>query len=278
MPIVKVTDYLSEYRTRARARDINEMTGRTGRPDLTDWVTDRIVGRLPLQPAGVVVDVGCGDGTLLRKCADGGVDPLSGRLIGVLPSVDEAVRVRGHLTGAGVPRAGTGDDRRVGAHQHISIVTGLLTSIPLPDEYADITITNSTMHYLEERERGEAALAELYRITKRGGTVYVGEVLERDESAGRDYGDSIVRWLLHVWKHDGFGAFLNRLGRVIRGAFGRDPFIISPKRVFWISPEEFHSVAEGLGFSVVSAERHREIEEDGTEVDHPSRWDYVLRK
>ena len=89
MTIYKPSTYEEEYRLRALSRDINQLTGRT-RPELTEFAIDRIVAAVDPKPDDVVVDIGCGNGLLLQKAAARGAPGHHGRLIGILPSEEEA--------------------------------------------------------------------------------------------------------------------------------------------------------------------------------------------
>ena len=43
MPIIKCETYVDVYRSKASSKDINELSGRTGRPDLTDFISQQII-------------------------------------------------------------------------------------------------------------------------------------------------------------------------------------------------------------------------------------------
>lgn len=70
MAVYKSTTYVDVYRAKSKAKDINELSGRTGRPELTDFVTNQIVSKLPLRDDTVLVDLGCGEASLLLKAYD----------------------------------------------------------------------------------------------------------------------------------------------------------------------------------------------------------------
>ena len=92
MPIVKCDNFIDVYRHKAGSKDINDLSGRTGRPDLTQFVSRQIVAELHLEKTDVLVDIGCGDGTLLRLAAE-----TVGAGIGILPTEEEVNRVRAEL-------------------------------------------------------------------------------------------------------------------------------------------------------------------------------------
>ena len=101
MAIHKTKNLVETYRAKAGAKDINELTGRTGRPDLTRFVISQMIAKIPVNENMILVDIGCGDGLFLKKAAESGLDSYKGRLIGILPTKEEVIRVRNHLLEAG---------------------------------------------------------------------------------------------------------------------------------------------------------------------------------
>src|SRR5215467_13521606 len=70
MPIVRVDNYVETYRLRSHASELHTLAARDGRENVTDFVNGRILEQINPQPAEVLVDIGCGDGCLLRKAVD----------------------------------------------------------------------------------------------------------------------------------------------------------------------------------------------------------------
>jgi hypothetical protein len=130
MAIVKCKTYVEVYEHKARCKDPHELSGRTGRPDLTTFVCKSILSCLSVSPTHNLVDVGCGDGTLLKL-----VSGTVSQAIGLLPTDAEVERVRSLLC-------------RV---LNIQIRRGLAQSTGLPSQVAErvvcngvfITLTNS---------------------------------------------------------------------------------------------------------------------------------------
>ena len=261
MSIHKPQSYVEVYRLRSKSTDINELSGRTGRPDLTWFVSDQIAAKLALKVDDVLVDIGCGDGSLLKAAAAKGIDPLRGRLVGILPTEDEVDRLRISLTDA--------------ASQGIRIVQGLSHRTHLPDQFATKTVINGVLVILESETAVDDTLAEVRRITKPGGTVFVGETPDTDEFESRQYGDSIVWWLLWVLKERGLLAFLTCVKRTLAALVTKEPFIIAPKKTFWMQPDRFRAKLGRAGFEVSEYFRHREIDTQGNVGDSRTRWNYI---
>ena len=88
MPIVRLTNYVEAYRVRALSPDIHRMAGRDDTNALTEFVNSRILEGMKFGLGDVLVDIGCGDGCLLRMAA-GKVS----RRIGVIPTREEKERL-----------------------------------------------------------------------------------------------------------------------------------------------------------------------------------------
>ena len=263
MTIYKPSTYEEEYRLRALSRDVNQLTGRT-RPELTEFVAHRIVATVDPKQDDVVVDIGCGNGMLLQKAAARGPFGPNSRLIGILPSEEEAGCLRQHLARAG--------------QNFISIQVGRLGATGLPDGLADVVVSNSTFILLPGREAAIAALRDIHRIAKLGATVFIGEVPDKDELADRTYGNSITAWLVWTYRHRGGKAFIAAGRQVLRAAFTREPFIIRPKSVLSFDPQDFRDLMQAEGLRVLAFGRHREIDEEGNVRDSATRWNFLARK
>jgi SAM-dependent methyltransferase len=107
-----------------------------------------------LLPAGTptVVDVGCGDGSLVRHLARRGA-----RAIGVEIGREPLERARAH--------AQVGGER----YEH-----GGAQALPLDDESADVVVFANSLHHVPT-ELLDTALAEAARVLRPGGTLYVQE-------------------------------------------------------------------------------------------------------
>src|SRR4051794_40809676 len=107
-------------------------------------------------PAGdpVVVDVGCGDGALVRHLARRGA-----RAIGVEIGTEPLARGRAH--------------EPVGGERYLE---GGAQALPLDDASADMVVFANSLHHVPAALL-ETALAEAARVLRPGGVVYVQEPL-----------------------------------------------------------------------------------------------------
>ena len=100
-----------------------------------------------LAPAGRILDVGCGTGTLLAAMPAAGYEKVG---------VDVSASMLEHARGRGLEVAQAGAD-----------------SLPFEDGSFDLVMTFAVLHHLVEREIVRAAIAEMCRVTRPGGALIV---------------------------------------------------------------------------------------------------------
>ena len=108
---------------------------------------------LPLENA-VVVDVGCGEGTLARMMARRGA----------------------HVTGIEVSPRALAKARAAPAVADERYIQGIAEDLPLSNRSADIIIFFNSLHHVDAAEMHKA-LKEAARVLKAGGLLYVSEPL-----------------------------------------------------------------------------------------------------
>lgn len=122
--------------------------GRRGR------VYQRIVSLSGVRPGDSVLDVGSSVGYLARKLA-------------------AAAGPAGHVTGVDPSEAAVGYARRH-ALPTMMFTVGVAQDLDLPDSSFDVVTCTLALHHVPARKR-EAALREMYRVTKPGGRLLVAD-------------------------------------------------------------------------------------------------------
>ena len=256
MAIIKVTDYVEAYRLRALSPDIHRMAGRDNKNALTEFVNSRILEEMELSESDVLVDIGCGDGCLL-KMAEGRVS----RRIGIVPTKEEKERLEGALPGA-------------------TILTGVVQKLPLESENMSKVVCNAVLFYLHSKDEVRTALREIARVAQGGARIWIGEIPDSDDYARyHQYrGSSVFGLLWHLFRNDGPRAFLGMIHRLVTSAIGREQIILNSAGLFSATPPEFLSLTEGCGLSLERYVRHRDLDSGGSVADSESRYDYIFTK
>jgi len=264
MIIFKTENSIETYRAKAKAKDINELSGRTGRPDLTKFVIAQMLLNIPVKHDSILVDIGCGNGVFLLECAKNRLDSCAGRLIGILPTSEEVSRVRNHIL------------HSQGNNKHlICIELGTAEKTNIPSNYCDTLACNGVLLILQNEKNVSSALTEFYRVTKLGGTIFIGEMPDSNEMEGENYGDSISSWLIWVLKNQGVKSFISRLRQTVTALFSSEPFVVAPKNLFYMPPSDFIALLNRHGIEVTKHYRHKEVDGLGNVSDSKTRWNYI---
>jgi sterol desaturase/sphingolipid hydroxylase (fatty acid hydroxylase superfamily)/2-polyprenyl-3-methyl-5-hydroxy-6-metoxy-1,4-benzoquinol methylase len=111
-----------------------------------------------LAPGERVVDVGCGAGldTMIAARMVG----HTGRVIGVDMTSDMLERARAAAGAAGA--------------SNVELRQGYVEELPVPDQWADVVISNGVLNLAPDKE---AAFAELARVVRPGGRLQIGDLL-----------------------------------------------------------------------------------------------------
>ena len=254
MGLYRDRDHQHEYRLMALSDDVRELSGRHGRNELTDAISLRILDSLAPGPSARIVDIGCGDASLLRMLEG---DGHQAGLTGVLPSREEVERLAGSLASSG---------------SSITVVLGDTENTGLPAESYDIVIVNGVLHLAQPDPH--ASLMEFRRLLSPGGTVFLGEIPDRDEFSHHAQYTSAIDYLVHQRSPR---EFASGAARVARYAFTRRPFLERQSTVFHATPTVFQGMLEAAGFDDVSWRRQGASEAGGQVVESATRWDYTAR-
>ena len=293
MGIFKAQSGEEVYRLLALSNEgINTITGRGKDVDFTRKVASNILDVFKLEAGSVVLDVGCGDGTLLRQCLKNGFNTEKGKLIGILPSKEEIARVLEDLDTT---------------EFSINFELGFSSQLNLNSNSVDILICNSVLHLTGMTEvKVRDSLREFSRVLRvsetilgakgltdgliqetgtpksritGSGILFIGEMPDRDELQGKDYGDSILRWLAYVLANEGLWKFILKSCEVLSAKLGSKNFIIAPKFMFFQSPTTFMQTLNEFGFEVIYCWKFQEKSKfSGEMVESQTRWNYLARK
>ncbi|BAD84413.1 SAM-dependent methyltransferase, UbiE/COQ5 family [Thermococcus kodakarensis KOD1] len=149
---------------------------------------ERVLRLVAERAKGVVVDVGCGTGNILRflRCE---------RYIGVEPS--EGMRKAFREKWGFEP------------------IDGHFLEIPLPEGSADTVVSTYAFHHVPDEEKGEA-IREMLRVLRPGGILIIADVMFESEDEKRRIGeeDGILEEVLEEYfaTLDHLGAIFERLG------------------------------------------------------------------
>lgn len=238
MAIIRAKNHLEEYRARTLLPDIAELSSRSAKANRE--VAAAIVPELKLSSEDVLVDVGCGDGSLLVL-----VQNLLKTAVGICPTPEEVQRVKQQ-------------------HAHLDLREGTAQHLPLAGKSVSRLVCNSVILVLETEVDVALALREFARVTN--GLVYVGEVPAIPVTTAVSC-DSPQAWLKSLWRHGGAKSFLAGCRDLLVAALGKRDLIFCPDRWLCFSPDQFIQLAEGGGLKFMSMR---------TTPHSPERRDYVF--
>lgn len=245
--ISRSDDYVEYCReTAKRARDLHDLALRgRHKKEATRLIHERIVEAVELRPDDDLVDIGCGDGTLLRMAQQAGVRSA----LGILAAEEEV---------ALVSRTG------------VQVRQGFTDQLPIAAASASVLVCNNVL-LIVPREKIPASLREMCRIARTGARIFIGEIPFAEQhdptpqfrTRGENTLISISRtWLASmVW--DGAPDALVAAHRSTRS----DP----PRTAvsFFAPAEEFVALARSAGLELVRQWQHH---------DPDDRNNYLLRK
>jgi hypothetical protein len=254
MPVVRVDNYIDAYRLRSQSEDVHELAARPDKSALTKFVNRRILETILPGPDDFLVDIGCGDASLLRMLGNG-----SKGSIGIVASPEEKRRLQATFPGLSIEASDA---------QRLPLASGIATKI----------VCNAVLMYLPSENEVRAALCEIRRIACRNATIWVGEIPEIDEYAyyGFYRGNSILGFLRHVLKRNGIRAFLGMIRRWGKAVVGKEQIVLNSAGLFHVGPDEMVKLAEGCGLQLKTYFRHKEIDQQGSVVDSQFRYDYLF--
>jgi ubiquinone/menaquinone biosynthesis C-methylase UbiE len=245
--ITRSDDYVEYCRELARnLRDVGDLALRgKNKHEITRRIHEDIVREVELSAGDDLVDIGCGDGTLLRMAQAAGVTSAIGYL-----ATEEEVEVV----------------RRLG----FSVQQGFTDRLPIGDEKASVVVCNSVL-LIVPRERISASLREISRIAKPGARIYLGEIPVAPGPPPEPQFDSARKTLAYLYHRYGVRTWFGMLRRMIFWKLTGQPMVIRSGAAvsFYAQPSEFIAMAAGAGLELVRYWPHQ----------HPvGRFNYLFRK
>lgn len=245
--ITRSSDYVEYCRDTARhLSNIQDLALREkNKQALTRRVQERIVREVALTEGDDLVDIGCGDGTLLLLAQNAGVRSATG----FHATEEEAAIVR-----------------KVG----VDARQGFTDSLPLPDETASVVVCNNVL-LIVPRERILASLLEFNRIARPGARVFIGEIPFEPGPPPEPEFPTARETLVYLYRTYGLRTCLGMLRRMIYWKVTGQPMTIrSGSQVsFFAQPEEFVPMAETAGLQLLRSWQHE---------DPSNRYNYLFRK
>lgn len=254
MAVLRTESGVETYAALAKDPDLHRMSGRFEHRALTDFVNREIAAALDLHSRCALIDIGCGDGTLLASLQE-----RIGSGLGIVPSAAELERLNSAYR---LP--------------NLSFAQGRADAVPAESGSFDRVIINCVLLLLDEAEV-LPCLRELKRIARPGALVWIGEVPDHDELAvkNRYRGQSLTGFLLHKWRHKGFRKAWRKAISLLNA--GNRAEVIFGQRMFWKPAEPFLALCREAGLELVWARRHREIDDAGRVRESGTRMDYLFR-
>jgi ubiquinone/menaquinone biosynthesis C-methylase UbiE len=245
--ITRSDDYVEYCRETAKnARDLHDLAlrGRWNK-ETTKRVHERIVRIVKLAKSDDLLDIGCGDGTLLRMARDIGVHSA----IGLLATEEEVALVR--KTGVDVRQAFTDE-------------------LPLQDASASVVVCNNVLLIVPRGEIPDS-LREMWRVAKPGARIFVGEIPFVPQQDPTPTFDTRRETLSYLYRKHGLRTWFGMLRRMAWWQItGKPPVIVPGTAVsFYASAEELIAMAKAAGLELVEFWQHENPND---------RNDYLFRK
>ncbi len=245
--LIRSDDYVAYCReTARRARDPHDLALRGGKAhQITRLVHERIVEAVALHAGDDPLDIGCGDGSLLRMAKRIGVRSAVGLL-----ATEEEVAVL----------------RRVG----IEAQQGLTHQLPRPDQSASVVVCNNVL-LIVPRENVPSSLREIHRVARSGARIFLGEIPFVKPNDPTPQFSTRSELLRHLYRHNGLRTWFGMLRRMAWWQLTGAPPVVHPGTAasFWASAEDFIAMAESAGLGLVGYWQHEHIE---------TRNNYLFRK
>lgn len=256
MSVLKVTDSVECYRQAALSAHVRMLAGRGGDDVSTEFANARILEALEPTQADVLLDIGCGDGCLLRM-AEGRV----GRSVGIVPTAEEKSKL-------------------LASYPSLTVLVGRAQKLPVDSGGASLIVCNSVLLLLKSEENVMAALSEIVRVARPGAKIWLGEIPSVDEYPYfKNYrGTSVMGLLWHQLTNRGFYTFLSTGKQVCRSLLGKETLVLSAGEIYYETPEKFMGLAQKCGMQPKAHFKYVRKDRRGNLIESPFRHNYVFTR
>ncbi len=232
--ITRSDDYVEYCReTARRAKEPHDLALRgRDKKEITQLIHERIAEAVGLHSGDDLVDIGCGDGTLLRMAQSIGVRSAVGLLA-------------------------TGEEVAVLRRSGLDAMQGLTDNLPLPDESASVVVCNSVL-LVVPREKIPASLREIKRIAKPGARIFLGEIPFVQPPDPTPQFTTRRELLSYLYRKHGLRTWFGMLRRMVRWTLTGKPDVVCPGTAisFFAAPSEFVAMAQDAGLELVRYWQH----------------------
>jgi Methyltransferase domain len=251
-----MSSHIQYYRYLAGSPDMHHMTGRGGDTASTRFTNSGILEALQLECTDSLLDIGCGDGSLLND-ANG----LVNRRVGVAPTEEERQKLQVSLP-------------------DVTFLRGEVNEIPVESASATKIVCNSVLILLGSEAEVGNALREISRVACEGALIFLGEIPEGDELSYfcKYRGNSVIGFVTYQLKRRGIRAFLSSVREVGSALVGPHTLVLNSARIYYSAPERFIEMAAENELHPVRYFKHRRLDRSGSVIESPLRYDYVFRK
>jgi len=260
LSIIKAKSFLHEYKIRAKDKDINSLSGRQGRADLTYFINMNIFNSLNIKENETILDIGCGDLTFF-KIIEKNFNNCT--LEGVLPTSEEIEKVNKEI-------------KFKEYKNKTQISKAFSFKLPFCDNKFDKVVINGVLLLLN-KEEVDNTLNEISRVSKNNATIYIGELPFVDEFKDKSYGNSIIKWLFYGLKNRGFRYFFNSLKTVFISLFSKNQMILGVKEHYFINKEDFIKKAKKYDLVLKECFFNKQIDVNKNIINSSTRYDYIFK-
>lgn len=245
--LTRSDNYIEYCRETAKhARDPHDLSlrGRNFKA-VTQQIHRQIAEAIGLRSGDALVDIGCGDGTMLRIAELAGV----GSAVGLVATEEEVAVLQ-----------------RLG----LNVKQGLADMLPLADKSATAIVCNNVL-LVVPREKVQDSLREIYRVAMPGARIFLGEIPRAEQHDPTPTFATSRELLSHLYRKHGLRAWFGMARRLAyQRLSGRRAVVNSGTKIsFWATPEEFVALLRAADLRVV---RHWECWQ------YPTRSNYLVRK